>query len=138
MLAMTRQPIRGSAVPSLTLPANLPADIKAALQRLAAKWAAKKLDGKVTAREFVEFIGEGIDEAMEVVSPIIGGATKKELVLAFAGYLFDVFSPFILAKWGWLGWLLSFIGGQSVRDEFLQLVDFAIELYYSANFKPTS
>lgn len=123
-------------MPSLSLPANLPADIKAALQRLAADWAAKKLDGKVTVQEFVAFVGEAIDEAMEIVAPIVSGSTKKDLVLSFAGYLFDIFSPFIIAKWGWLAWLLSFFGGASLKDEFLQLVSLAIELFYNVNFKP--
>jgi len=126
-------------VPAFILPifsASLPADVRAALSRLAADWAAKKLDGKMTVQEFLAWMGKALDEGMVIVAPITSGATKKDAIMALAGYLFDVFSPFIIAKAGWLVWLLSFFGGGSLKDEFLQLVSFSIELFYNAKFKP--
>lgn len=119
--------------------ALLPPHIKSALERLAADWAAKKLDGKVTVREFLAFIASGLDEAMTIVVPLPDGKTKKTVVLEFAGYLYDVFEPFILVKFGWLAWLFMLIGGSNgMKDEFLQLVDLAIELFYNANIKPAA
>lgn len=116
---------------------SLPSNIKAALERLGAEWAAKKLDGKVSLREFLEFIAKAIDEGMVIVAPVTNGATKKDAILALAGYLFDAFEPFIVAKFGWFGWLLSLFGfTDGGKAAFLELVSDAIELFYNAKFKP--
>lgn len=124
-------------IPALVLSTVIPRDIRAALDRLAADWAAKKLDGKLTPIEFLQFIAKGLDEAMWIVAPLKDGQTKKQAVLAFAGYLFDIFEPFIVARFSWWAWISAFFGG-SLKDEFLLLVDGAIELFYNAKFKPAA
>lgn len=112
----------------------LPSSVRQRLQNLYDKWAAIKLDKKVTVQEFVTFIQDALLEAMGFVNDLTDDATKKAVVMEFANELFDLFLPFI--KQTLLGWILAFFGEDLLRQRFLDAVNLAIEMLYRDYFAP--
>ena len=114
----------------------LPQAIEQKLRKLYDSWTAKKLDGKMTVREFLDFIDEALAEVMALIDSLAAdGALKKAIVLEFAGLLFDAFAPFIIGRWSWLGWLIYLFGGQDIaREAFLDLASILIEAIFQAKF----
>lgn len=115
--------------------AQLPADVRAEIEALFASWAAKRLDGKVTPEEFLEFCGEFINRLMVIVNRLKDDAVKKAVVMAVAGALFDIFATKIAVATGFWGWLAALLLGSNAKVVFLNLVSLAIEVLYQANFK---
>lgn len=116
--------------------AVLPSAISTKLQGLYNSWVAKRLDGKVTIREFLDFIDEALTEVMALIDSLAAdGKVKKAIVLEFAGLLFDAFAPVIIGRWSWLGWLIYLLGGQDfAREAFLDLASILIEAIFQAKF----
>lgn len=110
--------------------------IRTKLAKLRDSWRDKRLDGQVTVWEFFDFVREGIVESMFIVEPIASGREKKQLVLDFAGWLFDTFEPAIRVRYPWLNWLFVLIGGNNgIKDEFLALVSVFVEAVYRSDFR---
>jgi hypothetical protein len=111
---------------------------KQALQAVVNKWKAIRLDGKVTFSEFIEFSRAGVKELMTVIAPFaLDGKTKKQLVLEFAGQLYDFFAPLIIARLAthpWLFWMAWFFT-EDRRDEFLTAVTIIIQQIFGDEFQ---
>ena len=112
--------------------------VKTRLSDLLADWKGRTLKVR-SLSGFIDFARKAIKEAMAAVMPLMDGPQKKQLVLDFAGKLFDAYSPLILSRLpAWLRWLAFLFGGEDLRDEFLSAVTVLIEVIFAENFKPAA
>ena len=103
-------------------------NVRDQLLALLADWTAKRADQQFTFLEFMDFSRKAIQAAMEIVNGLGDNATKKALVLEFAGLLFDFFGPVIVGRWSWIGWLVVLFGGaDKVKEQYLLAVSLLIE-----------
>jgi len=113
--------------------------IKNRLTTLLTSWKPTGGGKSFTLSAFIDFARTAIEQAMDIVAPLTDGATKKALVLDFAGKLFDAFAPLIMSRLpAWLRWLAFLFGGEDLRDEFLSAVTVLIEVIFVEKFKPTT
>jgi hypothetical protein len=113
-------------MPSLFSAASI--NVRDQLLQLLDAWKELRSDGKFTVLEFVDFSRKAIQSAMAIVDGLKDNATKKALVMEFAGLLFDAFAPLIIGRWPFLVWVLAFFGGADVvKLRYLEMVSLLIE-----------